>query len=465
MRRRALIAIGLMAAGCSDDAAGYEAGEEYAGGVGGTAFDSTRTAFSRPFPVLDGVRKDPFFVGNSLFNRNWVTAPSSTEGLDGLGPTFNAASCSSCHFLDGRGRPPVDGAPMESMLIRLSVPGTDLHGGPRGETSYGGQLNPRGILGVPGEGTAVIGWDEVAGRYDDGTPYTLRRPRLTFEGLAFGAMEPGTLTSARVAPVVAGLGLLESIDDADLLAGEDPADADGDGLSGRVNRVWDVGQARAVIGRFGWKAGQPSVRQQSAGAFVGDIGITSSLFPQQDCPPAQIACASAPGGEGAGPAELDDDKLDDVTVYGQTLAAPGRRHVREPDVLAGKARFAAAGCAGCHRPTWITGEGGVIARVPELAGVEIRPYTDLLLHDLGPELADGRPEHQATGDEWRTPPLWGIGLVETVNGHTLFLHDGRARDLAEAILWHGGEASAAQRAFLAMTASERAELLAFLESL
>lgn len=448
---------------CGDElAGGYAPDEEYAGGVGGTSFDTTRTAFSRPFPLLAGPRKDPFFVGNSLFNRNWVTAPSSTTGLDGLGPTFNAASCSSCHFLDGRGRPPEDGAALESMLVRLSVPGTDAHGGPAPEPVYGGQLNPRAILGVPGEGEATLAWDELPGQYDDGTPYTLRRPRLVFADLAFGPLDPAVMTSARVAPGVAGLGLLEGIADADLLAGEDPDDRDGDGISGRANRVWDVARGAMAIGRFGWKAGQPGVRQQSAGAFLGDIGITSSLFPAQNCPPAQAACAAAPGGDGGDGVEVTDDKLDDVTYYGQTLAAPGRRRVREPEVLEGKARFTAAGCASCHTPAWTVAE---LAVAPELVGATIRPYTDLLLHDLGEGLADGRPEAGADGREWRTPPLWGIGLVGTVNEHTLFLHDGRARGLAEAVLWHGGEAEAAQRAFRAMSADERARLLAFLESL
>ena len=459
----ALIAAVIGGAGCgdSDEGDGYEPDEEYAGGVGGTSFDTTRTAFSRAFPVLECPARDPFFVGNSVFNRNWVTAPSSTEGLDGLGPTFNAASCSTCHFLDGRGRPPEPGQRMESMLVRLSIPGAAAGDPTRPEPSYGDQLNPSAILGVPGEGQAVIAWDDVAGAYDDGTPYTLRRPRLTFADLGFGPMDPAVMTSARVAPVVAGLGLLEGIAEADLLAGEDPDDRDGDGISGRANRLRDAGGQVIAIGRFGWKAGQPTIRRQTAGAFLGDIGITSSLFPTQNCPPAQAACTAAIGGEGSDGVEVTDDKLDAITFYGQTLAAPGRRAVRDPDVLAGKAHFGALGCGGCHTPTWTT----QIAIVPELTGATIRPYTDLLLHDLGPDLADDRPDLDADGREWRTPPLWGIGLVGTVNGHTTFLHDGRARDLAEAVLWHGGEAEASRRAFVALPAAERARLLAFLESL
>ena len=459
MRALALCAAALVACGGDD---GYEDGEEYAGGVGGTSFDTTRTAFSRPFPLLTGPRRDPFFVGNSIFNRDWVTAPSSTEGVDGLGPTFNAASCSSCHLLDGRGRPPEPGGAMESMLVRLSVPGVDAHGGPAPEPTYGGQLEPHGILGVPGEGEAVLTWDDVDGAYDDGTPYRLRRPRLAFTGLAFGPMDPAVLTSARVAPAVAGLGLLEAIAEADLVAAADPDDADGDGVSGEASRAWDVAAGRVALGRFGWKAGQPSLRQQSAAAFLGDLGVTSRLFPAQNCPPAQAACAAAPGGEGDDGVEVSDAKLDDITYYGQVLAAPGRRRVRDPDVLAGKALFADAGCATCHVPAWTV---AALPVAPELEGATIRPYTDLLLHDLGDGLADGRPEGDADGREWRTPPLWGLGLIGEVNGHTLLLHDGRARDVTEAVLWHGGEAEASQRRFRALSAGERAQLVAFLESL
>ncbi|HUQ07635.1 MAG TPA: di-heme oxidoredictase family protein [Kofleriaceae bacterium] len=464
MRRTAVLSIlTFAAAACGgDDGSEYEPGEEYAGGVGGTAFDATRTAFTHVAPALVGARRDAFFVGDSIFDRNWVTAPASTSGIDGLGPTFNARSCSSCHSLDGRGRPPEPGEPMLSSLVRLSVPGVAADGGPVGEPKYGGQLNPTGILGVPGEGTAELTWTEEPGTYDDGTPYSLRRPTLAFRDLAFGAMAADVMTSVRVAPQVAGLGLLELVPEADVRALADPDDVDGDGISGRANDVWDEAAGMARLGRLGWKANQPSMRQQSAGASLGDLGITSPLFPQQNCPPVQTACASAPDGDDPDGAELDGDKLDDLTYYGLTLAAPGRRHVQEPDVLAGKALFRDAGCASCHTPVMTTGTS---SDLPELVGLTIRPYTDLLLHDMGPDLADGRPDFLADGTEWRTPPLWGVGLFQITSGHSLYLHDGRARGLAEAILWHGGEASTSRDAFRALSSSERAQLLTFLDSL
>jgi CxxC motif-containing protein (DUF1111 family) len=457
MRGWAIAAAAAVTCGAGD---GYEPGEEYAGDVAATVFDPTRAAFTRPVPALQGARRDGFFVGNSLFNRNWVTAPSSTVGLDGLGPTYNARSCSSCHLLDGRGRPPDPGQPMLSALVRLSIPGSD--GTPLDEPTYGGQLNPLAILGVPAEGAAVLTWEELPGSYADGTPYSLRRPTLSFERLGFGPMAPDVLTSVRVAPHTAGLGLLELVPEDEILVRADPDDIDGDGISGRPNVVWDIAAVSLRLGRFGWKAGQPTLRQQSAAAFLGDIGITSSLFPAQSCPPAQDACLAAPTGADDDGLELADAKLDQVTFYGMTLAAPGRRRVRDPQVLAGKALFGALGCAGCHTPVLHTGDSDL---VPEIAGLTIRPYTDLLLHDMGDGLADGRPELVADGREWRTPPLWGIGLFRVVNGHELYLHDGRARGLAEAILWHGGEAEAARERFRALSADERAALLAFLASL
>jgi CxxC motif-containing protein (DUF1111 family) len=462
-RRRAglaSLALGLAVAACGDDGAGgYEDGEELAGGEAATSFDGTRTALTRPAPALAGDRLDGFFVGNSIFNRNWVTAPSSTEGLDGLGPTFNASSCSACHLLDGRGRPPRPGEAMLSSLVRLSIAGD---GGPVAEPSYGDQFQPSSILGVPGEGLVELTWIEEPGSYGDGTAYSLRRPVIGFTDLGFGPMSEGVMTSLRVAPPVAGLGLLELVAEADIVALADPDDADGDGISGRPNRVVDVRTGQPALGRFGWKSNQPSIFQQSAGAFLGDIGITSSLFPGQNCPPAQTACAAAPDGTGGDGVEVTDDKLARITYYGMTLAAAGRRHVRDPDVLRGKRLFTELGCAGCHTPVLTTGDS---AELPELAHQVIRPYSDLLLHDMGDGLADGRPDGLADGREWRTPPLWGIGLIEIVNGHDLFLHDGRARGFAEAILWHGGEAEAAREGFRTLDADDRAAVLRFLESL
>ncbi len=457
MHRRALFLLGALAA-CGEGSS-YEPGEELAGGDT-TVFDRGRNAYALAARNLKGERRDRFFVGNALFNRNWVTAPASTTGIDGLGPTFNASSCSSCHFKDGRGAPPAaPGEPFLGLLLRLSIPGQDAHGGPLDEPAYGGQLNHRAILGVPAEGNATVAYEEIPGAYADGTPYSLRRPTYRLDGLAFGPIDPGVLISPRTAPFMIGLGLLEAVDEAAILALADEHDADGDGISGRPNEVWDPKHQRTRLGRFGWKANQAGLEQQNAGAFLGDLGITSPLHPAESCPPAQTACAAAPTG---GAPELDQEKLDEVTYYSRLLAVPARRDYEAPEVLRGKALFRDAGCAACHVPELHTAS---LDGFPELEGQTIRPFTDLLLHDLGDGLADGRPDFLADGREWRTPPLWGLGLVGVVNDHTLLLHDGRARGFAEAILWHGGEAEPAREAFRTLDAGDRAALIRFLESL
>ncbi|MCW5802472.1 MAG: c-type cytochrome [Deltaproteobacteria bacterium] len=447
----------LVLAACGGES-GYEPGEELSGGAT-TVFDEGVNAFSLAARNLEGARREKFFVGNSIFKRAWVTAPSSTTGLDGLGPTYNATSCAACHFKDGRGAPPADGEAFLGLLVRLSVPGTDEHGGPLGDPVYGGQFNHKSILGVPAEGTSRVSYVEVPGAFADGTAYSLRAPTYHLEDLAFGPLDPGIMMSPRTANHMVGLGLLEAIDEATILALADEDDADGDGISGRPNRVWDEQAQATRLGRFGWKANQPGIEQQVSGAFLGDMGITSPMFPVDSCPPAQTACAAAPNG---GTPEVDQDKIDEVTHYSRLLAVPARRGADTATVLAGKELFLSAGCETCHTRKLVTAQ---LDGVPEVAHQTIYPFTDLLLHDMGEELADHRPDYLADGREWRTPPLWGIGLIRVVNRHTNFLHDGRARDLTEAILWHGGEGERSREAFRRMSAGDRAALVAFLESL
>ena len=428
-------------------------------GGGTTAFTTNRNAFSLSARNLTNLERRTFEVGDSFFNQNWVTAPASTDARDGLGPTFNAPSCSSCHTHDGRAEPPKDNDdPERGLLFRLSVPGTDATGAPLGDPNYGGQLQDRSILKAPAEGRFIITWREISGSYGDGETFTLLEPEYSFNELAFGELHPEIMVSPRIAPAVFGAGLLEAIPESDILAKADPDDEDGDGISGRANMVWDVRAQRTRLGRFGWKANVPTVEQQVAGAFLGDIGITSSLFPDENCPASQDECAAAPNG---GSPEIPDFRLDMVTFYNRTLAVPAMRDVGDPQVRQGAVLFLKAGCNTCHTPKHTTGETDTEA----LSNQEIFPYTDLLLHDMGDGLADGRPDFLANEREWRTPPLWGIGLVDNVNRHTRFLHDGRARNLAEAILWHGGEGTAAKEAFRNYSRTEREALLRFLNSL
>ena len=427
-----------------------------------TVVSTNRNSFGLAAPNLSRLERRTFEVGDSFFSRNWVTAPASTDARDGLGPTFNAQSCSSCHTLDGRGKPPENDADGErGLLFRLSIPGTDANtGGPLPEPGYGGQLQDRAILNVPAEGRFVIAYDVINGAYGDGEPYTLLSPRYDFTDLAFGPMRPDTMVSPRIAPAVFGVGLLEAVPEGDILARADPDDADGDGISGRANMVWDAQRQSTALGRFGWKANVPTVAQQVAGAFRGDIGITSPLFPDENCPAAQSACRSAPHG---GAPEIPQGRLDKTVFYNRTLAVPAMRDADTPQVRQGAALFRQAGCARCHTPQHTTAADG--RGIAALGGQTILPYTDLLLHDMGAGLADNRPDFLAGGREWRTPPLWGLGLIENVNGHTRLLHDGRARSIAEAILWHDGEGLAAREAFRNMSRAERAAVLRFLGSL
>ncbi len=453
------LAASLVSAACeaTPTAAAQPYEDEALAGGETTVFDDTRLAYALHFRNLDHESRGDHFVGNSFFNQNWVQSPASTEGRDGLGPVFNAKSCSGCHFRDGRGSPPRQGEPMTTMLVRLSVPGND---GPQHVPGYGGQLQSRAIAMVPPEGQATVRYDERPGRYDDGTAFTLRWPTVTFFDLAFGPMPDDLLTSPRVAPAVFGLGLLEAIADDDLLANADPDDADGDGISGRPNYPLDPATGQPALGRFGWKANQPSLVAQNTGALLGDLGITTTVRPEPYCAEGQTHCRDAP--QGMQP-EADDKVVQRTTFYTQTLAPPARRGVDDPDVLAGRSLFEAVGCADCHVPRWETSDR--LRDVPQAADQTIWPYTDLLLHDMGDELADGRPDGDASGSEWRTPPLWGLGLLQQVSGHTTLLHDGRARTPAEAILWHGGEASDARTAFVALATDQREQLLAFLDSL
>ena len=422
-----------------------------------TAFSAGTNAFELPARNLTNEQRRVFEVGDSFFSQNWVTAPASTDARDGLGPTFNAQSCSSCHNHDGRAKPPDDDAdPERGLLLRLSVQGPD---GPVEEPIYGGQLQDRAINGVQPEGRISIRYEVLSGRYRDGTPFTLRKPVYVIVEPAFGELHPEVMVSPRIAPVTVGMGLLEAVPPERLLSLADPEDADSDGISGRANMVWDVRRGRAVLGRFGWKSNQPTIEQQSAEAFHGDIGITSSLFPAENCPAAQGACRESRSG---GSPEIPDERLAKVVFYIQTLAVPAMRNLDDPRVRQGARLFVQAGCSACHTPRHTTGDDHPIKALHDQT---VFPYTDMLLHDMGDGLADGRPDGLASGREWRTPPLWGIGLVKVVNGHTMFLHDGRARSLEEAILWHGGEGQAARDRFVGLTQDERQALLRFVESL
>ncbi|MDJ0962577.1 MAG: di-heme oxidoredictase family protein [Acidimicrobiia bacterium] len=411
-------------------------------GGDGTVAEDGSDAFSQPLGNLDDAGVAAFQVGNEFFRQAWVVAPG-TEANDGLGPLFNATACITCHVDDGRSRGPDQGVVDRPGLIVFLNSGFDESGIPVLDSGYGGQIQDRSIDGVPAEAVVVVDYEDVVVEYPDGTSITLRRPAYTLDQLAFGGLAPETSLSPRVAPPLIGMGLLEAVSEDTIAEFLDIDDSDDDGISGWLG--W---------GRFGWKASIHTLQEQTEAALHGDIGITSDRFPSEDCPAPQLECRRAPNG---GSPEVSEARIGAIVNYLRTLAVPARRDLDDPLVAAGAEMFGAAGCDACHRPTLTTGESSV----PAASRQEIHPYTDLLLHDMGPGLADTGPG----GAEWRTPPLWGIGLTGVVGGHTTFLHDGRARSLEEAIMWHSGEASAAQRAFAEMAKEEREALIAFLKSL
>ncbi|MCC6984678.1 MAG: thiol oxidoreductase [Bauldia sp.] len=407
-----------------------------------------------------------FVIGNGLFRKTWVSSPASTQASDGLGPLFNARSCQGCHIKDGRGHAPATvGGETLSMVVRLAVPDPADPARAIPDPTYGSQLQDSAVAGIDPEARIRITYEDVPVALNGGETVTLRRPTLTLDDPAFGPLDEHLMTSARIAPPMIGLGLLEAIHEDDILARADPEDADGDGISGRI--AWLAGPSgEPLLGRFGWKASQPDIREQSGHAFAADMGLSNPVVtnPFGDCTERQAACLALPTGvqERLGAEEAPADVLDAVTFYASNLAVPVRRDVDDPMVLDGKEIFYASGCISCHAPKYVTSRE---AAEPALRFQLIWPYTDLLLHDMGEGLADNRPEGAATGTEWRTAPLWGIGLSTTVHPEAGFLHDGRARTLLEAVLWHGGEAQAARDAVVALAPEQRAALVAFLESL
>ena len=451
-----------------------EPGEERSAG-GATVFTAAnRNAFSHPSGNMGSGRQAEFIDGEDLFGRIWVASPSGMASSDGLGPLFNARSCQLCHLRNGRGRAPAPGKDAVSLFLRLSVPPrtdderqslTEFKQPNIPEPTYGSQLQSSAIQGVPAEGRMTASYEEVPVKLNGGEVVRLRKPTYGVADLQYGPMTPDVMLSPRMAPPVIGMGLLEAIQDTDILANADPDDRDGDGVRGRPNWVRDAETGKVVLGRFGWKAGVPTVAQQVAHASAGDMGLSTRMMPHAsagECTLVQKACLAAPNGnDPVAGVEIPETMFDALVFYSRNVGVPARRKAGDPRVLKGKQLFHDASCAACHRPMFRTRADAEI----EQAGQIIRPYTDLLLHDMGAGLADDRPEGAATGQDWRTPPLWGIGLTKTVSGETFFLHDGRARTLMEAILWHDGEAATARDRVKAMTPAQRADLLRFLASL
>lgn len=421
-------------------------------GGAATVFLSNSQAFGAAIPGLSGYDDFMHELGDALFEQTFVSAPANI--FPGLGPLYNNVSCISCHHNDGKGTPTL-GLITSSLLTRISLHGTDEHGGPLSIPGYGGQLQDKATAGKVAEGKITISYTELPFTFPDGSTASLRKPTYTFTN-PYTALVAGHMVSVRLAPPVFGLGLLELIPEATLLSYADENDANGDGISGRPNYVYNPQTRQREMGRFGLKSNNPNIHIQVASAFNQDIGITNYIFPIENSF-GQLQY----DGLGDDP-EIADSMLDATTFYIRTLAVPARRNVTDEVALKGEKIFKQLNCARCHIPTTYT---GVDNRLPTLSNQRIHAYTDLLLHDMGDDLADGRPDYLATGNEWRTPPLWGIGLFAKTNGVPFYLHDGRARTLTEAILWHGGEAKKSKDAFVQLSTGDREALLKFLQSL
>ncbi|MFN0315669.1 MAG: di-heme oxidoredictase family protein [Burkholderiales bacterium] len=442
-----------------------------------TTTEQGRLAYSIPTALLNTQQTVAFALGKRMFQNRWAFFWFE-QAEWGRGPTSNAQACTTCHAGNGRGAAPgtdvanldgPDGPPLDShipvrfepapnMVIRVSLKGEGPHGGPLPHPHYGDQLQNFGVKGVvPIEANFSVQWNEHTITLADGEQIRLRSPQILLSDLGYGPLGEDAMVAPRLAPPVIGLGLLEAIPEKTLLALAEtnkPA-----GIKGRPNYVWDEEQKKTVLGRFGLKANHPNLREQVAAAFLNDLGLSTPFYPNQNCPPIQKSCQEQMV---SGRPEITALRLASTELYLRSLSVPARRNLDDPLVQRGEALFAQAHCTACHVPEVKTGE---YPQFPQAANQTIRPYTDLLLHDMGEGLADNRPDFQASGRDWRTPPLWGIGLSETVNGANAFLHDGRARNFTEAVLWHGGEAEVSRKAFASMTKGDRDAVVAFLRSL
>ncbi|MCH2110388.1 MAG: thiol oxidoreductase [Polyangiaceae bacterium] len=444
------------------------------GSVGTVPFPSSEL----PARNLPQEERPDFFAGKALAHQPWVKAPTITDARDGLGPLYNARTCLACHFEGGRGHIADDSStPLISSILRLSVPGQDEKQGAVPEPNYGSQLQTQSTdlshqlkdlvdveieAVVPAEAEVRVEWAEDEFVYPDGLAVALRHPNVMLNELGYGALAPNVLTSLRVAPPIHGMGLIELIPQAEIDLWIDEDDADADGISGRANWVWDVRSQKSLPGRFGYKANQSTLEQAVAAAFSGDLGISSSLFPDQPCSPSQVGCLRELTGNNEDGLELPDDLLELVVNFNRNLGVPQRSEKLRESTMSGRRFFYELGCSSCHRPSYRTSANQT---QPHLGEQLIWPYSDFLIHDMGESLSDHRPDYQARGSEWRTTPLWGLGVSAEVSGEESYLHDGRARTIEEAILWHGGEAGQARERFTLLNAEERQNLIDFLGSL
>ena len=435
-----------------------------------TNFVKNKNSYSLPARNLDKNLRINFLVGNSLFRRIWEDAATSENiAKDGLGPFFSSTSCDGCHISDGRGHLPtleID-KDLVSAVIQIGQPAKieNVYEKNRDDSIYGGQLSEFSTESVLEEAEISIKYEFLNVAYDDGSIIQLKKPRVIIDKLNYGNLESNTSSSIRIAQMMIGLGLIENIAEENILKLEDVDDSDGDGISGKANYSWDLQENKFKLGRFGWKASQPTVLQQTADAFYHDMGLSNKFYPNaSNCTESQVECNKSISGNSEiyDNFEVSNDQLDLVTFYSSQLGVPAARNQKKPDIIAGRKLFYDIGCNSCHVEKHITRGDGPFENLNNRV---ISPYSDFLLHDMGEGLSDDVPEFQANGNEWRTPPLWGIGLTKVVSGRESYLHDGRAETLEEAILWHGGESILTINKFKKLDINQRNQLLKFISSL
>ncbi len=452
-----IVLLAFFSFSCSDEDSEYQnipslEDRLYAGGET-TIFLTSSNSFSTPAPNLSAAELQMHLDGDFDFESIFVTAPATVN--QGLGPIFNNSSCISCHPRDGRAAFPENLITRSGFFLRVSLPGENSKGGPLAVPGFGTQIQNQAIFGYQPEAQFQVTYSNITETLADGTQVVLRKPTYSLIN-TYIPFPSNALMSPRIGSPVFGLGLLEAIPEEYILQYQDINDADGDGISGKANYVYDVVSGTTKLGRFGWKANTATILEQCAGAYNGDMGITSYLFP------IETGFGQTNGSDGLGDdPEIADEILHNVAFYCKTLAVPAPRNLTDNDVKRGAKIFEQIGCAKCHIPKMKTG----YSEINGLANQTIYPYTDMLLHDMGENLADNRPDYLANGSEWKTRPLWGIGLTNVVNNHTQFLHDGRAKNITEAILWHGGEGQTAKNKFKQLSKKDREALLKFINSL
>ena len=430
---------------------GYD--ERLSGGAA-TTFDATSKGFGDVVNGLSARDEKVHEIGDETFSQVFVAPPAIK--FTGLGPIYNNVSCINCHRNDGEGIPTA-GFSNSGLLFRISIPGTDNYGGPNPVPGFGVQIQDKAVFGAQPEANINITYTDVPVTYPDGTTVTLHKPSYAVQN-PYAPLPATYFLSPRLAPPMVGLGLLEKIPESTILSFQDPHDANSDGITGKANYVFDSVDKKVELGRFGWKANSATLLMQIASAYLQDMGITSYALSKESAdgqPQMNVV-------HGDTYPELADSLLNYVLFYVKTLSVPARRNVTDTAVKKGEVLFNQINCTGCHKPTVQT---GVDVTASYLSNQRIHPYTDLLVHDMGDGLADDRQDFLATGHEWRTAPLWGVGLFPITNGTPYYLHDGRANTLEEAILWHGGEAQKSKQQFMNLSKADRDRLIKFLNSL